>query len=67
MAKISKRSDYGRARTDTSVKKNLMKKTGKDKPLNPLLITLACSFNEGKKITYLQNRFKIRCAYEDFA
>ena len=47
MTKISKRSDYERTRPVKAKKKNktkvtLMNETGKDKLLNPLLITLEC-------------------------
>jgi len=45
MKKISKRSDYERTtpvKTKKKMKVTLMNETGKDKLLNPLLITLEC-------------------------
>jgi len=64
MAKISKRYDDGRTRTDTSVKERkkktktkvtLMNEAGKDKLLNPLLITLACWQEDCMSVEWIYN------------
>ena len=56
--KILKRYDDGRTKAATSIKEKKKKVTfvnegGKDKLLNPLLVTFGMLFNNGKKIACL--------------